>query len=377
MRLCVISFTEKGMLLSEEIGAMLEEMDIALFTKHRVSPGKPDRGRLPIVYVETGIEEWAKERLQERCPMLFIGACGIAVRAAAPWLTDKLHDSPVLVMDEQGRYVIPILSGHMGGANELAVLLAKKTGANPVITTATDINGTFSVDLFAKRNALFIMNKDGIAKVSAKLLDGKEITLSVETGHMGKAGSVPEGIHIVDYPPQDTVDVLISSDKGLKDAALWLRPKEYVVGIGCKRGKKEEEIREIIIKKQMELGISVSQVYALASIDQKRDEQGINAWCQKEGIPFLTYTAKKLQKEQGNFSKSAFVKEKVGIDNVCERAAVKGCGSGGKLIAGKHAENGMTIAVAKRKWSVDFDEEDYLYCGNGSGKRRDDDTGGA
>lgn len=105
--------------------------------------------------------------------MIFIGACGIAVRAIASSVNNKLKDSPVIVIDELGQFVIPILSGHVGGANELAILLAALMNATPVITTATDINNKFAVDVFAKKCRLAIVNKDGIAGVSSKVLAGK------------------------------------------------------------------------------------------------------------------------------------------------------------------------------------------------------------
>ncbi len=278
--------------------------------------------------------------------MLFIGACGIAVRAVAPHLTDKLHDVPVLVMDEKGKYVIPILSGHMGGANDLANHIAKKTGAVPVITTATDLNKKFAVDLFAKRNNLYIANKDGIVKVSSKVLAGKEITICIETGH--EITCEETGVRIVPYPPDRFVDVVVTSKDDVFDTSLLLKPREYVIGIGCKKGKKANEIDKFISKTINEMGISIMQIFALSSISQKSDEQGIIEWCRTEGIPFFTYTAEELQEVNGTFTKSVFVKNQVGVDNVCERAAVKACGEGGKLICPKVAENGMTIAIAMR-----------------------------
>lgn len=139
MRLSIISFTENGKQLSESIVKLLErELEIRLYTK--CEAGIKDNRYSDILFVKISVGDWAKERMQEQNALLFIGACGIAVRAVAPHLTDKLHDVPVLVMDEKGKYVIPILSGHMGGANDLANHIAKKTGAVPVITTATDLN---------------------------------------------------------------------------------------------------------------------------------------------------------------------------------------------------------------------------------------------
>ena len=145
---------------------------------------------------------------------------------------------------------------------------------------------------------------------------------------------------------------MITSKEDVFDTAILLKPKEYIIGMGCKKGKTAEEIADFIAEKMKELGISTIQVFALASVSRKRGEPGMVEWCRKERIPFLTYTAEELQEVQGDFRKSAFVKEQVGVDNVCERAALKACGFEGKLIAEKYAENGMTIAVAKREWKI-------------------------
>ncbi len=354
MKLSVISFTENGKQLSESIVKLLEkELEIKLYTK--CEAGIKDDIYSDILFLKKSVGDWAKERMQEQNALLFIGACGIAVRAVAPHLTDKLHDAPVLVMDEKGKYVIPILSGHMGGANDLANHIAEKTGAEAVITTATDLNKKFAVDLFAKRNRLYIANKDGIVKVSSKVLAGKEITMSIEAGHEIIGGE--SGIRFVPYPPMGVVDVVVTSKDDMFDTSLLLKPREYVIGIGCKKGKKANEIDDFILKAIKKKGISIMQIFALSSISQKRDEQGIVEWCRKEGIPFFTYTAEDLREVNGTFTKSMFVKNQVGVDNVCERAAVKACGEDGKLILPKVAENGMTIAVAKREWKVCFDEE--------------------
>ena len=354
MKLSVISFTENGKQLSESIVKLLEkELEIKLYTK--CEAGIKDDIYSDILFLKKSVGDWAKERMQEQNALLFIGACGIAVRAVAPFLTDKLHDVPVLVMDEKGKYVIPILSGHMGGANDLANHIAEKTGAEAVITTATDLNKKFAVDLFAKRNRLYIANKDGIVKVSSKVLAGKEITMSIEAGHEIIGGE--SGIRFVPYPPMGVVDVVVTSKDDMFDTSLLLKPREYVIGIGCKKGKKANEIDDFILKAIKKKGISIMQIFALSSISQKRDEQGIVEWCRTEGIPFFTYTAEDLREVNGTFTKSMFVKNQVGVDNVCERAAVKACGEDGKLILPKVAENGMTIAVAKREWKVCFDEE--------------------
>ena len=178
MKVSIISFTLKGIELSLKIKKAFSgetEEELCLYTKCSHAEKSLTERKLTeknlaesgLSYVEQPLTEWTGEQMKKRRSLLFIGACGIAVRAIAPFLTDKLNDVPVLVMDEQGRFVIPVLAGHVGGANELAVSLAERMGSTPVITTATDLNHCFAVDLFARRNALHIVNKDGIAKVSS------------------------------------------------------------------------------------------------------------------------------------------------------------------------------------------------------------------
>ncbi len=352
-KLSVISFTERGRRLSEVIQSRMEDMEVLLYTKYGACQGREPGG--DVVFVESSVGQWAGEQMRQGNALVFIGACGIGVRAVAPYITDKFRDSPVLVMDEGGRYVIPVLSGHMGGANELACRLAGETGAEPVITTATDINGRFAVDLFAKRNGLLIVNRQGIARVSSKALDGRRVVCSVETGHLREGRRALEGVDLAEYPPKRPVDVVVTSESGDFGGAVLLRPKEYVIGLGCRKGKSAGEIGAFILREIGKAGISLEQIWGLASISQKSGEPGLVEWCRKERVLFVTYDAGELQSVEGEFHGSVFVEETVGVDNVCERAALKACGPGGRLVYGKQGEKGITIAAARREWMVDFD----------------------
>lgn len=379
MKVSIISFTLKGIELSLKIKKAFSgetEEELCLYTKCSHAEKSLTERKLTekdlvesgLSYVEQPLTEWTGEQMKKRRSLLFIGACGIAVRAIAPFLTDKLNDVPVLVMDEQGRFVIPVLAGHVGGANELAVSLAERMGSTPVITTATDLNHCFAVDLFARRNALHIVNKDGIAKVSSRILAGEEVTMAVEEGHFREeeAGipgekrlleeiNVPEGIRLVST--ESLADVLVAPASYGQGRLLTLRPKEYVIGIGCKRGKAAEQIDHFVNRALKESGISMEQVAAFASIDRKKDEEGILWMSSHYGIPFVTYSAEELQQVEGTFHASEFVKSQVGVDNVCERAALRFSGPDGILITGKQAEDGITAAIVKRRWSVSFDEK--------------------
>lgn len=385
MKLAIISFTENGIKLSQTVAKRLSRRKVTLYTKCSRYTAED----LKVQRVKESLQVWTAQRMAEGDALLFIGACGIAVRAIAPNLTDKLHDVPVLVMDEEGQYVIPILSGHVGGANELARELADLMDARPVITTATDVQKKFAVDLFAKRNHLEIMNKDGIAKVSAKALAGEQLTIAVRVQNIEfchpkfcevreedfteaenqllreasmhkqdqEACGVEPPLRLVPYVKDQPVDIVVSEMQDNKNALIWLRPRRYVVGMGCRKNKDTEELLAFYQETLEQAMVEPGEVYALASIDKKKDEPGLLAISERMRIPFFTYTAEELNRVGACVHSSEFVKAQVGVDNVCERAAIAGCGVSGWLIYEKHAFDGMTIAIAERNWSVILDEE--------------------
>lgn len=278
------------------------------------------------------LAEWTKKCFADNIPIVFIGATGIAVRTIAPLLECKTKDPAVLVMDELGKYVIPLVSGHLGGANELALRISEITGAEPVITTATDINECFSPDLFAKENNLAIADKDSIRTVAGKALENKPVTVSIK-----------------DYPPREKVDIIISNMKSdIENGSMLISPKEYCIGIGCKKNTEYEVIIAAVNKALEDINIDISQVFCIASIDIKENEPGILRMSRLNKIPFITFDADLLNKVQGEFTTSEYVKSQVGVDNVCERAAVLGAGIGAVLVLRKQAGNGVTVAIAKR-----------------------------
>ena len=337
MKISVISFTEQGQRTAQKIKEGFKNTE-EIFLYH-----KP----------KEGVRNWTKEQFFCNHALIFIGACGIAVRAISPFVKDKLTDSAVIVIDEKGRFVIPILSGHVGGANEISQYLANILDAQAVITTATDINDKFAVDVFAGRNKLKILNRDGIVKISSKVLHGERIRISMEECCEGK--ECPEEVEIVEYPPKEKVDVAISKDeKILEKAVLKLRPSEYVLGIGCKEGKKEDELERFIEKRLEEQNLTWDDLAYITSIDRKKNEKGIVDLCLHKKIEYRTFSAEELKKIEGKFHASDFVKQTVGVDNVCERSALAGCKGKGELILEKQMENGKTLAIAKRKIEIDW-----------------------
>lgn len=312
------------------------------------------------------LKEWAESAFNKHLPLLFISASGIAVRTIAPFVKDKLTDSPVIVMDEKGKFVIPLLSGHAGGANDLSCLIAERMNAENVITTATDVEGKFAADVFARKNGLRIVNKEGIKKVSAKILNKEKITVWINPEIQITDDNIPEDIVLVKQEEKPSyADILIDlcgetegsaccgiTAGSIKDAAsvnkgkclLLLLPKVYCAGMGCKKGRTFEELNQFLTSHFAD----VDSLYAVASIDLKKDELGLMTTAQYHHVPFFTFSAEELKLAGGSFSESEFVEKTTGVSNVCERAAVLCAGKGADLIMKKRAEKGMTLAIAKR-----------------------------
>lgn len=352
----IISFTKNGIglaeLLSERLHTQNAEDEVFLYTKCSYYRDTATKAQ----YISGNIVEFTGLQMKKKRVLVFIGACAIAVRAIAPNITDKTKDSPVIVIDELGKYVIPVLSGHIGGANSIALMLSGLINAAPVITTATDINHKFAVDVYAKKMGLYINNKSDIAVISSKLLSGRKISISVENGHLNSTHNIYNEIELVDYPPKVKTDIVISGEDKEFDTLMYLKPEEYVIGMGCKKDTDADMAEKFIDEYIKEQGIDKTRIYAFCTIDIKKNEKAFVQWTAKNNVSLITYTAQELKKLSGDFSASVFVENTVGVDNVCERAAMMGCGYNGTLICRKYAQNGMTIAIAKRKWSVSFDE---------------------
>lgn len=277
--------------------------------------------------------------------LIFIGACGIAVRAVAPYIKSKTTDPAVVVIDDQGRYVIPILSGHIGGANRLAEKIAVFLGTTAVITTATDGAGKFSCDAWAVKNDCAISSMDVAKKVSAAILKNNiPIVSDYELPSVLPAGLVPgEGGEIGIY-------IGVHGRLPFK-TTLSLVPRTLILGIGCRRGTQKEHLLSAIKTVLAHNSLDIRAVGKIASINVKEDEKGLRSCAKELNADLSFYTADELNALDGIFDESDFVKKTVGTGNVCERSAVL---AGGKLIVKKSTMDGVTVAVAEKDWRVEF-----------------------
>jgi len=282
---------------------------------------------------------------ENRSALVFIGSCGIAVRCIAPHIRNKTTDPAVIVLDDAGRFVIPVLSGHIGGANELARSIAELIAATPVITTATDVHGRFSCDEWAVRNGCAISSLITAKEVSAAILKS-DIPISSE---FQLPEAMPGGLIKED---SGSLGIYIGINRAKPySTTLALIPRIITVGIGCRRGASCECITGYISEVLRASGIDSRAVKAIATIDIKKDEPGLIEAAAKLGVPLVFYTAEELNAVEGDFAESEFVKKTTGTGNVCERAAAA---AGGRIIVKKAAWNGVTAALSEDNWEIRF-----------------------
>jgi cobalt-precorrin 5A hydrolase len=260
-------------------------------------------------------------------------------------------------LDEKGEFVIPVVSGHVGGGVELAEELAKVIGAKSVITTATDVQGRFAVDVFAVKNHLWIEKPERIKLISRTLLQGGRVDVWTD---MPVEGEIPDGLRVMSeglqgqektqglqsesleveksriagfcekqsgtseaaivMGPSDDVRQRLSAFYGESNLCV-LRPRPYILGVGCKKGRTAEELYCFLQQICREEHIEPYEIAAVASIDVKKEEPGLWELSRRLRADFEVFDAAALEQVEENVQGSAFVKETVGVDNVCERSA--------------------------------------------------------
>lgn len=339
MKTAIISFTESGRLLSERIAAAFEAERFC-FHKHTDEYAK----------TFTELSALMPEIFGQNDALIFVGSVGIAVRAVAPYIRSKLTDPAVVTVDDRGKFAVSVLSGHIGGANELTKQLAEAVGAVPVITTSTDVHGKFAPDIFAKNNGLFICDMQAAKAVAAAVLNGDSVGFKCAYPHSQIPLELTEcergyiGICVAD-----------SEDEKPFDTTLNLLTKNMIVGVGCKKGIACDSITTHIMRIFRDNRLDIRRLAAVATIDIKANEPGLNEFCERFSLPLKTYSADELMSAEGDFAHSEFVEQTTGADNVCERAAV--C-AGGRLTVPKTAENGVTAAVAELPVFIGFERND-------------------
>ena len=374
--IAIAGFTANGCVLAQKIANELE--DARAWAPRRIA----EEAGLPGF---DSVGAWTGDAFAQGCDgIVFVGACGIAVRAVAPYVASKMHDPAVVCVDEAGKWAISLLSGHVGGANDLARRIARIVGATPVVTTATDVRGAFAIDEWAARCGLIIANPQLIKHVSGALLEGGHVGVRVGR-QVSLTGELPAGF-VREECAGDTDSASDTNDAGdirkpcpagaapdSADAAcalhahvrigpelpcendpdtLHLITRNTVVGVGCRRGCEPAILKDSVEAALASLGLAPEAVSTLATIDLKAAEPAVVELAAKHGWRLRTFSAQALAAQGGDFASSEFVRTHVGVANVCERALAC-CGA--VRVLNKQAHQGTTVAVGLVPEVLSFD----------------------
>mgnify|MGYP004468814961 FL=1 len=399
-RVLLITCSVRGYATMQKLAKKLENISGAeIITKVKCEA-------LPEVSMRETVKACVDTYFEQVDAIVFVTASGIAVRSVAEHLAHKSEDPAIVCMDECGKHVISLVSGHAGGANALTQMLADVMWATPVITTATDVEGSFSIDDYAREHNLVVTDWAKAKAISAEVLatgaepvwieepavtQGEEKgaceirkvqkSTGIEVGKIETDGCKNEvdgcknridGSEKKVDGCENRVDVkrlqigshqviITPKDVPVDAQTLQLIPRCIVAGVGCKKGTSAEKIEHVVQEAFAKAGLRMEALCAVASIDLKKEEAGLLEFCETRNVPFETYTAEELQAVPGTYSASEFVSGVTGVDNVCERSAVKYASEhgmnqdqrllcmqvdAGELLLHKQAQDGVTLALA-------------------------------
>ena len=316
----VLALTRGGCALGERLAAELG------------AEFRPCRGR---------VAEEMRLAWQGRRALVCIMAAGIVVRTIAPLLADKHRDPAVVVCDEGGRFAIPLVSGHLGGANDLARRVARITGGAAALTTASDVLGRTALDLWCRDLGLRVADRGALTAAMGRLVDRG----GVSVWSCCPLPELPPDLHPISE--RDRADLVIDLRSGCPPGAALLHPPALVLGIGCNRGTPAGAIERAVKETLGRHTLALAAVSGLASIDLKRDEAGLLRFAAEQGLPIEFYASAALNLVEG-VSSSAVVLRATGARGVAEPAALLAAGPGATLVVAKEKYPDVTVAVAER-----------------------------
>jgi cobalt-precorrin 5A hydrolase/precorrin-3B C17-methyltransferase len=303
--------------------------------------------KLRKLYPDADVFKFSAERVATNWKryknLIFIMSTGIVVRVIAHLIQDKRTDPAVIVLDEKGRFAISLLSGHLGGANDIAREIAGLLDGEAVITTASDVNNLPSIDLWARKNDLMIDDWESLPRTATKFINNGTLRIYSEI-----QVEIPEEFLKTDDP--ECADVSITNKKRThrdSEGSLYLRPKNLVLGIGCNSGTDTDEIEDAVRKVLDRNNLAFSAIHSVATIDKKGKEPGLVAFAQKYGFKINTFTPDELNTVEW-IPKSEIVFKYTGARAVSEPAAILASGADEFLVP-KQKMGNVTVAVAELK----------------------------
>lgn len=363
MKIAVVGLTGKGVRLGEKIALSLLGIghETVIFSPPELIIPEGKDKYLPI---NTTLKDTFNVLFREFEGIVCVMALGIVVRLISPLINSKLTDPAVVVVDELGRNVISALSGHWGGANELTGQIAGFLGANPVITTATDVNGLPAIDVIARENGLMPEPFDLVKKFNSDIVNGRtvhiftEIPLEIspfEKVIVHEINELKELTNIKNFKGRlIAVTNSILKNDGIE--ILYLRPENVYAGIGCRKGVSAQEITEAIANACKDAGISPLSLNSIASIELKKNEAGLLEAARELNLPVKFFKTEEIGQILADMSDilsfSKNVQDRIGVGGVCEPAALLSVGENARLILPKTIYGRVTVALAGASWPL-------------------------
>ncbi len=334
-------------------------LDVAGLTSIVYAPKKYSQNG--VLSMDKKLADFIKDIYNKVDAIVAVMASGIIIRSVAPLLESKLTDPAVVGVDAAGKFSISLLSGHLGGANDLAHIVAKGINAIPVITTATDVMGKQSVDGLAQTLHLSIQNPDSLVAVNSAIVNGDRIVVvlvgepKIPANALGvfEVQTARDGVEALGVISGYDAGIIITPEP--LSVASFVKPftilktRHVVVGLGARKDASADSIITAVDDALEKVHVPLSRVYRFATVDIKRDSQPMLEAVAKLGAPleFLSVDALRLVTNEDLSPDSAMVQEKIGVGGVCERAALLVAGNNSKLILKKTKLNGVTVAIAQ------------------------------
>ncbi|MDA3892523.1 MAG: cobalt-precorrin 5A hydrolase [Salinivirgaceae bacterium] len=331
----IISLSRQGNALAAKISGLVGNATCYTLSKWDLQGFSVIKGKL---------KEFCGEAFQKHDALIFIMASGIVVRSIAPWLKNKVSDPAVVVIDDKGRNVISLLSGHLGGANELSLKIAELISANPVITTASDVNNLPSVDMMAQSKGLLIDSMEDAKNITAMIVNRENVELVDDFEIFSTSFMpIPDG--------QSKGKVIITNRLNIQDDVPFVKliPKNIILGIGCKKNTDAQKLFEFIQATIKRFNIDSRSIKSIASISIKENEEAILKAAEELNCSLRFFNAETLQKVDNLFEGSAFVQSTVGVASVSTTSAYLAGKESGSFIVKKEISEGMTLSIFEQK----------------------------
>ncbi len=350
--IAIICITRNGINIARNIKSSMPDVKIYAQSKHSDSGSD-------IIWFEEAAAVLISDVFKKYEVLICIFSLGAVIRLISKLLVDKKYDPAVLVIDDQANYVISALSGHLGGANSMAILISKLLNCQAIITTAADVNKTIAVDLLGHEFGWLIDNFENVTKVSAHMVNEDKVGVFQDTGELTwwDKKELPKNVTLVknieelmskEYKACLIITDRIINENTLMEKSVVYRPKSLVVGLGLHWDTTESEISNGIKKVLGENGLSMKSVRGIASIRKNVLPQGLEQFTSKHKIPMTLFERNTLNQIMVP-TPSDIVKKFEGTASVAEAASI--CGSSGDLIVPKQKfPPKLTVAISRLKY---------------------------